>query len=155
MKGGRECSESTLDYLLLELVHHYRTQEYGPPLQAAIEAIGLRVGRQLIERYTKDKPPLVDQLEVMKFICKDFWSEVFRKNVDNLRTNKRCAGGIQSLFLVGSSLYFSSCCWGGAEWLRAMLGRVSCGGSFRQVGYRRGSKGGCYRCRHGDKAPAC
>ncbi len=89
MKGGRECSESTLEYLLLELVHHYRTQEYGPPLQAAVEAIGLRVGRQLIERYTKDKAPLVDQLEVMKFICKDFWSEVFRKNVDNLRTNKR------------------------------------------------------------------
>ncbi|GAB4817168.1 hypothetical protein N2152v2_004214 [Parachlorella kessleri] len=89
MKGGRECSESCMDYLLLELVHHYRTQEYGPPLAAAVEAIGLRVGRQLIERYAKDKAPLVDQLEVMKFLCKDFWSEVFRKNVDNLRTNKR------------------------------------------------------------------
>lgn len=29
----------------------------------------------------------------MKFVCKDFWAEVFRKNIDNLRTNKRCVGG--------------------------------------------------------------
>lgn len=84
-----------MDYLVLELVHHYREQHYGPPLHAAIEAIGLRVGRQLIERYTKDKPLLEQtevasyQTEVMKFICKDFWLELFRKNVDNLRTNKK------------------------------------------------------------------
>lgn len=88
-RGQRELAESSLDYLLLELVHHYREQQYGPPLGAAVEAVGLRVGRQLIERYSKDKPPLGDQLEVMKFICKDFWLEVFHKNVDNLRTNKR------------------------------------------------------------------
>lgn len=29
------------------------------------------------------------QLDVMKFICKEFWAEVFRKSVDNLRTNHR------------------------------------------------------------------
>lgn len=65
MTRGRECSESCIDYLALELVAHYRSQQAGgPPLAAAIEAIGLRVGRQLIERYTKDKAPLLDQLEV-------------------------------------------------------------------------------------------
>ena len=31
--------------------------------------------------------------QVMKFICKDFWAELFHKNVDNLRTNKRWAVG--------------------------------------------------------------
>lgn len=29
----RQCAESCLDYLLIELVHHYRLQLQGPPLQ--------------------------------------------------------------------------------------------------------------------------
>lgn len=29
-------------------------------------------------------------LPVLQFICKDFWTEVFRKAIDNLRTNHRC-----------------------------------------------------------------
>ena len=33
MGKSRECAESCLDYLALELVHHYRTQQQGPPLQ--------------------------------------------------------------------------------------------------------------------------
>ncbi len=42
MVKGRECAESCVDYLTLELVHHYLRQELGPPLHAAIEAIGFR-----------------------------------------------------------------------------------------------------------------
>lgn len=30
---GRECAESCIDYLTLQLVHHYRHQLQGPPLQ--------------------------------------------------------------------------------------------------------------------------
>ncbi len=30
---------------------------------------------------------LQDELDLVKFICKDFWSLVFRKQIDNLRTN--------------------------------------------------------------------
>ena len=51
------------------------------------------MGRQLVERYARDRAPMVEHLEVMKFICKDFWTEVFSKSIDNLRTNHRCAGG--------------------------------------------------------------
>ncbi|KZS13441.1 Trafficking protein particle complex subunit 6B [Daphnia magna] len=36
---------------------------------------------------TKDLSRFKDELEVMKAICKDFWSAVFKKQVDNLRTN--------------------------------------------------------------------
>uniref|UniRef100_A0A8D2PW39 Trafficking protein particle complex 6B n=1 Tax=Zosterops lateralis melanops TaxID=1220523 RepID=A0A8D2PW39_ZOSLA len=28
-----------------------------------------------------------DELDIMKFICKDFWTTVFKKQIDNLRTN--------------------------------------------------------------------
>lgn len=40
-------------------------------------------------RYSKDKPRFTDTLEVIKFICKDFWQAVFKKQVDNLKTNHR------------------------------------------------------------------
>ncbi|XP_020886541.1 trafficking protein particle complex subunit 6B [Arabidopsis lyrata subsp. lyrata] len=54
-----------------------------------IEAIGYQVGHQLSERYTMERPRFSDHLEAIKFICKDFWSEVFKKQIDNLKTNHR------------------------------------------------------------------
>ena len=32
---------------------------------------------------------MADPLEVVKFMCKEFWIAVFKKQVDNLRTNHR------------------------------------------------------------------
>lgn len=40
-------------------------------------------------RYTMDRPRFSDHLEAIKFICKDFWSELFKKQIDNLKTNHR------------------------------------------------------------------
>lgn len=36
-----------------------------------------------------DRPRFSDHLEAIKFICKDFWSELFKKQIDNLKTNHR------------------------------------------------------------------
>ena len=33
-----------------------------------------------------------DALEVIKFMCKEFWIAAFKKQVDNLRTNHRVRG---------------------------------------------------------------
>ncbi|CAF93021.1 unnamed protein product [Tetraodon nigroviridis] len=41
----------------------------------------------LPRRLTKDAARFKDELDVMKFICKDFWTCVFKKQIDNLRTN--------------------------------------------------------------------
>lgn len=32
-------------------------------------------------------PRFKDELDTMKFICTDFWSAVYKKQIDNLRTN--------------------------------------------------------------------
>lgn len=40
-------------------------------------------------RYTMERPRFSDHLEAIKFICKDFWSELFKKQIDNLKTNHR------------------------------------------------------------------
>ncbi|KAH7683476.1 Transport protein particle (TRAPP) component protein [Dioscorea alata] len=89
---GREVAESCLDGLMIEMVSAYCTRFYAskPELAARrIEAIGYQVGHQLSERYTMERPRFTDHLEAIKFICKDFWSELFKKQIDNLKTNHR------------------------------------------------------------------
>ncbi|XP_024979628.1 trafficking protein particle complex subunit 6B-like isoform X2 [Cynara cardunculus var. scolymus] len=88
----REVSESCMDSLLTEIVSSYCNRFYAnkPELAARrIEAIGYQVGHQLSERYTIERPRFTDHLEAIKFICKDFWSELFKKQIDNLKTNHR------------------------------------------------------------------
>ncbi|KAK7284303.1 hypothetical protein RJT34_19048 [Clitoria ternatea] len=88
----REVSESCIDSLLTEMVACYSNRFYAnkPELAARrIEAIGYQVGHQLSERYTMERPRFSDHLEAIKFICKDFWSELFKKQIDNLKTNHR------------------------------------------------------------------
>ncbi|XVF30854.1 hypothetical protein REPUB_Repub16aG0093700 [Reevesia pubescens] len=92
VKMGREVSESCIDSLLTEMVSTYCNRFYAnkPELAARrIEAIGYQVGHQLSERYTMERPRFSDHLEAIKFICKDFWSELFKKQIDNLKTNHR------------------------------------------------------------------
>ncbi|KAD4179205.1 hypothetical protein E3N88_27796 [Mikania micrantha] len=89
---AREVSESCMDSLLTEIVSSYSNVLYAskPELAARrIEAIGFQVGHQLSERYTMERPRFSDHLEAIKFICKDFWSELFKKQIDNLKTNHR------------------------------------------------------------------
>ncbi|EGX91625.1 trafficking protein particle complex subunit 6B [Cordyceps militaris CM01] len=54
-----------------------------------LESQGYRVGQGLVERFSRDRPRLNDTLDVIKFLCKDLWSLVFGKNIDNLKTNHR------------------------------------------------------------------
>lgn len=44
-------------------------------------------------RYTKERPRFSEHLEAIKFVCKDFWYEVFKKQIDNLKTNHRVSLG--------------------------------------------------------------
>lgn len=52
---------------------------------ATLEYIGFSTGYRLIERLTRELPRFKDELDTMKFICTDFWSSLFFKQVDNLR----------------------------------------------------------------------
>jgi hypothetical protein len=42
---------------------------------------------QCLIRLTKEMPRFKDELDTMKFICTDFWSAIYKKQIDNLRTN--------------------------------------------------------------------
>ncbi|KAK9446941.1 transport protein particle component-domain-containing protein [Limtongia smithiae] len=103
-------SLSCLDFLLIELiplseriveVTGDHTAEDTPADAGAVleqrhnaifkhvEGLGYRVGQGLVERFSQDRPRFADVLDVMKFVCKDLWHLLFRKQIDNLKTNHR------------------------------------------------------------------
>lgn len=45
------------------------------------------LGYKIIEKLTKDWARFRDELETIKFICTDFWTSIYKKQIDNLRTN--------------------------------------------------------------------
>lgn len=69
------------------LNYFYKLDSFQSNAETRIEALGYRVGFAMVERLSKDVPRLPTELENVKFICKDFWTNVFGKQVDNLRTN--------------------------------------------------------------------
>lgn len=40
-------------------------------------------------RFSRDRPRFTDTMDVIKFLCKDLWTVLFRKQIDNLKTNHR------------------------------------------------------------------
>ena len=77
-----------LEYLHREIISYFN--ERGSPHLNSIERLeflGFQVGQALVERLTKDMPRFRDELDTVKFICKDFWNVVYKKQIDNLRTN--------------------------------------------------------------------
>ncbi|KAJ6120235.1 Trafficking protein particle complex subunit 6B [Penicillium sp. IBT 18751x] len=96
-------SSSCFDFLLIELVpmaerlaKELATNENEPEDDEVreatyfrLESLGYRVGQGLAERFSRDRPRFTDNLDVIKFLCKDLWTVLFRKQVDNLKTNHR------------------------------------------------------------------
>lgn len=54
-----------------------------------IEGYGYRVGKGLSEVFTRERSRFTDQLDIMKFICKELWAILYKKQIDNLKTNHR------------------------------------------------------------------
>ncbi|XP_067227605.1 trafficking protein particle complex subunit 6b isoform X1 [Chanodichthys erythropterus] len=99
------ADEALFQFLHSEIIQYVNCAETGESENgrcvSKLENMGFRVGQGLIEsadchwniqnltlnKFTKDTPRFKDELDVMKFICKDFWTSVFKKQIDNLRTN--------------------------------------------------------------------
>lgn len=108
----REVSESAFEFVFAEVVEYFLyghgTKAFKPEIQGdskqtseteraitvtatrrRLEALGQDVGTRLIERYSMERNRMDADLDVVKFICKDFWEHTFQKQVDVLRTNHR------------------------------------------------------------------
>lgn len=65
------------------------TEVFKDSVYFRLEKLGYRVGLGLSERFSRDRPQFNDPLDVIKFLCKDIWTIVFKKQIDNLKTNHR------------------------------------------------------------------
>lgn len=54
-----------------------------------IERIGHSVGQKLADRLVQGHRLFSDQLDILKYICKEYWQLLFRKQIDNLKTNHK------------------------------------------------------------------
>jgi trafficking protein particle complex subunit 6 len=96
--NGKMVSSSAVDLLLIEVVPlvERTVKELGndpdtnqDDIYFRIEGYGYRVGRGLCELFTRERARFVDQLDIMKFICKELWVVLYKKQMDNLKTNHR------------------------------------------------------------------
>ncbi|XP_034055859.1 trafficking protein particle complex subunit 6b isoform X2 [Gymnodraco acuticeps] len=92
LRGGTMADEAPFQFLHNEVIQYiYKSADSGDTEHggdiSTLENMGCRVGQGLVERLTKDTARFKDELDIMKFICKDFWTCVFKKQIDNLRTN--------------------------------------------------------------------
>lgn len=90
-----EVSASALDFLLIEAVPVARDviEQLGIEDEAEIhhriELYGYQVGRGLAQVFTRNRPRITQQLEIIKFVCRNLWELLFKKQMDNLKTNHR------------------------------------------------------------------
>lgn len=95
-------SEASLHYLFMQVVNKAIHDSKNPtaPTEPAdqeaafyrIEQLGFQVGQRLLLQCLHRTAPstrLPQQIDQIKFLCKDFWQAVFGKTIDNLKTNHR------------------------------------------------------------------
>jgi hypothetical protein len=54
-----------------------------------LDAIGFATGHRLIGRLTFNRKLMKTELDVVKYLCKDFWLAVFSRKIDKLQTNNK------------------------------------------------------------------
>lgn len=76
------------EFLHHEIVSYFSSKPNKEESDAAeLEYIGFACGYRIIERLTKDWSRFKEELDMLKFLCTDFWSSIYKRQVDNLRTN--------------------------------------------------------------------
>jgi len=85
-----EVAESSFEFLHTEMIQYFLRQHAdAKDLTSKLNEIGFLVGLRLSERYSIDKPRFLEMesLDIVKYLCKDLWTEAFNKQIDKLQTN--------------------------------------------------------------------
>ncbi|XP_015114187.1 trafficking protein particle complex subunit 6b [Diachasma alloeum] len=89
--GSGEADECLFEYLHAEIVNYVMStstnSKEGEEDLSKLEWMGFGVGYRVIERLTREWTRFKDELDMIKFICTDFWSSLYQKQIDNLKTN--------------------------------------------------------------------
>ncbi|XP_015608367.1 trafficking protein particle complex subunit 6B [Cephus cinctus] len=84
-----EGVQSLFEYLHAEMVTYVLSKADNDKEEelSRLEWMGYSVGYRIIERLSREWSRFKDELDIIKFICTDFWSTLYHKQIDNLRTN--------------------------------------------------------------------
>uniref|UniRef100_A0A0X3Q059 Trafficking protein particle complex subunit 6B n=2 Tax=Schistocephalus solidus TaxID=70667 RepID=A0A0X3Q059_SCHSO len=104
MEEGDGVPQS-FEFLLYESVKYFSKQTenlFDGHVTCArlMENLAYRVSQQLIEKMTKNLMKFQSELDIVKYICKDFWTYIFRKPISSLKTNN------QELYVLTDSAFF-------------------------------------------------
>lgn len=97
-----EVNDTLFKFLLIEMVpstiessqhQHLTNQQINVKLEMLGYKLGIKLNELLLyklnDQLIKNEENLISVLDIMKFICKDFWKLLFKKQINNLRTNHR------------------------------------------------------------------
>ncbi|KAF8817820.1 transport protein particle (trapp) component, bet3 protein [Cardiosporidium cionae] len=85
-------ADSTTSLLIQEIVRYSAKRCGGDreELQHLLEDIGYPIGFRVVERLSlTNRLRFTEKREILKFICKDLWNFLFRKQADRLQTNQK------------------------------------------------------------------
>ncbi|KAL8965868.1 MAG: hypothetical protein Q9197_006284 [Variospora fuerteventurae] len=90
-------SSSCFDLLLIEMVPlvHRIAAELSARRKGGSKTVDEEEQREAALRrldtlgFSRDRPRFADTLDMIKFLCKDLWTLIFKKQIDNLKTNHR------------------------------------------------------------------
>lgn len=88
--GKTQFADICFELLHFEIVEYIVNKSQKDSKEKAyivLENMGFSVGQKLAARLSKDRTRFLDNLEIVKFVCKELWTELFKKQIDNLRTN--------------------------------------------------------------------
>lgn len=83
MSTKREISESAFEYLLSELLSTMESQNLpSSDVSVKLEQMGFQIGFKYVEKVISVQKPLgKEPLDIIKFMCKEFYEVVFQKKV--------------------------------------------------------------------------
>ena len=73
-------------------MHHHRGTSATGQLNIARVRAGIGAMALPAPSLTKDHPTIGNTLEVIKFVCRDLWLNLYSKPIDKLQTNYRVSG---------------------------------------------------------------
>ena len=74
-------------------IYSFITRTVKDPDQQStkLRAMGIRAGQVLQERLNIDAPRTQDEVDIVRFVCRDVWMNLFLKQIDKLKTDNKGA----------------------------------------------------------------
>ena len=72
-------------------IYNFITRTFTEPEQqtSKLRSMGLRVGQIIQERLNVEAPRTQEEVDIVRFVCRDVWANLFLKQIDKLKTDNK------------------------------------------------------------------